>query len=70
LVTDEKEYLATMRLGYATDTGDLTGQPLSSPADTSYITQAAVNEALEHFRGFEDGSNRFRLCIQPRKSAA
>ncbi|MCI0659752.1 MAG: tRNA pseudouridine(55) synthase TruB, partial [Acidobacteria bacterium] len=51
LVTDEKEYLATMRVGFATDTGDLTGHPLSSPVDTSHITQAAVNEALGHFRG-------------------
>lgn len=51
LLTDEKEYLATMRMGFATDTGDLTGQPLSSPADTSHLTRAAVDEALEQFRG-------------------
>ena len=51
LVTDEKEYLATMRMGFATDTGDLTGRPLSSPADTSHLTRAAVDEALGQFRG-------------------
>jgi len=51
LVTDEKEYLATMRIGFATDTGDLTGHPLSSPADTSHITSADVKGALGHFRG-------------------
>src|SRR4030095_14398780 len=29
LTGNEKEYLATMRLGCATDTGDLTGKPIS-----------------------------------------
>jgi tRNA pseudouridine55 synthase len=48
---DDKEYLATMRLGFATETGDLTGKPLSSPADARHITGSAVNEAFAHFRG-------------------
>jgi len=51
LAADEKEYLASMRLGYSTDTGDLTGNPLSSPVDTRHITRAAVAEVLGHFRG-------------------
>ncbi len=48
---DDKEYLATMRLGFATETGDLTGKPLSPPADARHITVSAVNEAFAHFRG-------------------
>jgi tRNA pseudouridine55 synthase len=51
LAADEKEYLASMRLGFATETGDLTGNPLSLPVDTSHITRAEVNEVLRHFRG-------------------
>jgi tRNA pseudouridine55 synthase len=51
LAADEKEYLASMRLGFATDTGDLTGKPLSLPVDTRHITRADVNEVLGHFRG-------------------
>jgi tRNA pseudouridine55 synthase len=51
LVGDEKEYLATMRLGYATNTGDLTGDILSPVADARHITAGMVNEALSHFRG-------------------
>jgi tRNA pseudouridine55 synthase len=51
LVGDEKEYRATMRLGCATDTGDLTGKMLSPIADARHITAGVVNEALSHFRG-------------------
>jgi tRNA pseudouridine55 synthase len=51
LIGDEKEYRATMRLGYATDTGDLTGNPLSPISDARHITAGMVNEALSHFRG-------------------
>jgi tRNA pseudouridine55 synthase len=51
LIGDEKEYRATMRLGYATDTGDLTGSILSPSADARHITAGMVNEALSHFRG-------------------
>jgi tRNA pseudouridine55 synthase len=51
LICDEKEYQATMRLGYATDTGDLTGNMLSPIADVRHITAGMVNEALSHFRG-------------------
>ena len=51
LTGDDKEYLATMRLGFATDTGDLTGEPLLPVTDASHITSGQVQEALTHFRG-------------------
>lgn len=52
----EKEYQAILRLGYATDTGDLTGKPTSDTRDGS-ITQARswsdqeIERALESLRG-------------------
>ena len=48
---EDKEYLATMRLGSATDTGDLTGRVVTPIAETSHITFDLVNEALSHFHG-------------------
>lgn len=51
LTGDDKEYIATMRLGLATDTGDLTGAPLAPGADASHITAENVREAFDHFRG-------------------
>jgi tRNA pseudouridine55 synthase len=55
LTGDDKEYLATMRLGFATDTGDLTGRPVSPPVspvvDARHIATESVREALNHFRG-------------------
>jgi tRNA pseudouridine55 synthase len=48
---DEKEYLATMRLGFATDTGDLTGRPSTVQVDASGVNDADVEEAFRHFRG-------------------
>jgi tRNA pseudouridine55 synthase len=51
LTGDDKEYIATMRLGFATDTGDLTGAPIAPGADASQITVEKVREALGHFRG-------------------
>lgn len=51
LTGDDKEYVATMRLGFATDTGDLTGEPLLPVTDVSHITSEQVQEALTHFRG-------------------
>src|ERR671914_391717 len=40
----EKEYLATIRLGFATDTGDLTGarREGSPPADCAALTRERV----------------------------
>jgi tRNA pseudouridine55 synthase len=51
LVGDDKEYVATARFGYATDTGDLTGQPLTPVAPTSHVNVEGLREALAHFRG-------------------
>ncbi|MEO6724009.1 MAG: tRNA pseudouridine(55) synthase TruB [Blastocatellia bacterium] len=54
LTGDDKEYVATMRLGFATDTGDLTGKPLSSAistTDAGCISRERVQAALEQFRG-------------------
>ncbi|MFN0112482.1 MAG: tRNA pseudouridine(55) synthase TruB [Blastocatellia bacterium] len=51
LTGDDKEYVATMRLGFATDTGDLTGEALLPVTDASHITSEQVREVLEHFRG-------------------
>lgn len=51
LTGDDKEYVATMQLGFATDTGDFTGEALSPVTDASHITSEQVREALKHFRG-------------------
>ncbi len=51
LTGDDKEYIATMRLGLATDTGDLTGAPIAPGADASHITVEKAQEVFGHFRG-------------------
>ena len=51
LTGHDKEYLATMRLGETTDTGDLTGAPAGPPIDAGGITEAQIREALDQFRG-------------------
>jgi len=51
LTADDKEYVATMRLGFATDTGDFTGEPLAPAADAGHITPEQVREVLAQFRG-------------------
>src|SRR4029453_8900718 len=38
LIGEDKEYLATARFCFATDTGDLTGVPLAAPVDASRLT--------------------------------
>ena len=48
---DEKEYLATLRLGYGTDTGDLTGTALTPANDARHISPESLQAALVHFRG-------------------
>src|SRR5215831_9405751 len=47
----DKEYVATMRLGFATDTGDLTGKPKTPVTDAGNITSDKVNEAFSRFLG-------------------
>jgi tRNA pseudouridine55 synthase len=51
LTGDDKEYVARMRLGFATDSGDFTGEPLSPTVDAVHITSEQVQEALAPFRG-------------------
>jgi tRNA pseudouridine55 synthase len=48
-----KTYLAEARLGFATDTDDLTGTPLAEPVPVE-VSMAAVREALEAFRGRQE----------------
>src|SRR5262245_4458398 len=47
----DKEYVATMRLGFATDTGDLTGKPKTPVTDAGNITSDKVREAFSQFLG-------------------
>lgn len=53
----DKEYEAIIRLGYATDTGDRTGNPIPEPADSRNRTRLEdwteheIEEALQNFRG-------------------
>lgn len=49
LVSDEKEYIATMEFGYLTDTLDNTGNVLKT--SDKLITLSEVKEALNHFCG-------------------
>jgi tRNA pseudouridine55 synthase len=53
---DEKEYQATVRFGFATDTGDRTGQPIGDVigADTAseIVRKADWENVLARFRGF------------------
>jgi tRNA pseudouridine55 synthase len=51
LTGDDKEYIATMRLGFATDTGDLTGTPKTLATIVSDITSDKVQGAFSHFLG-------------------
>jgi tRNA pseudouridine55 synthase len=58
LNTAEKEYVATVRFGYATDTGDLTGtalSPVGSAADAcrrlNALTRDQLNVAMASLRG-------------------
>jgi tRNA pseudouridine55 synthase len=51
LTGEDKEYVATMRLGFATDTGDLTGTPKTPVTDASHITSNKVRETFSRFLG-------------------
>ena len=46
LVGLDKQYLATIRLGWATTTDDAEGEPLGPPTDTTGITVEAIREAI------------------------
>jgi tRNA pseudouridine55 synthase len=47
----DKEYLATIHFGFATDTGDLTGAPLSTPTSVAHLNDTLLENALPPFRG-------------------
>lgn len=51
LSSAEKEYTAVVRLGFATDTGDLTGAPLAPASCSPAVTQEQIEEALRPLRG-------------------
>ncbi len=46
-----KQYLATARLGVATETDDPTGAPLGAPAEVGHLDAAAVRGAIGGFVG-------------------
>ncbi|HEX6717919.1 MAG TPA: tRNA pseudouridine(55) synthase TruB [Pyrinomonadaceae bacterium] len=51
----DKEYEAIIRLGYSTDTGDRTGNPLPGPTPKrDDWTEKKIEEALEGLRGYID----------------
>ena len=51
LSADDKEYDAIIRLGYATETGDITGAPLSEPQATIGWTEDQIESAMAGLRG-------------------
>lgn len=51
LTSEDKEYLAVVRFGFATDTGDLTGKALSEPVSAAHLTVAQLDEAAACLRG-------------------
>jgi len=48
---DAKEYTATVRLGFETDTGDKTGKPITNDGDIASVSQTNVEEVLRSFLG-------------------
>ncbi|MEP7274575.1 MAG: tRNA pseudouridine(55) synthase TruB [Acidobacteriota bacterium] len=48
---EEKQYHAVMRLGFATDTGDLTGTAVEPHHDPLHISAADIDLAMNEFRG-------------------
>ena len=53
LVSDEKEYVATMEFGYLTDTLDITGNVLKR--NNKVINLVDIKNAFEHFTGEIEG---------------
>jgi tRNA pseudouridine55 synthase len=51
----DKEYEAIIRLGYSTDTGDRTGNPISGPAAKGALwSEEQIEQALDSLRGYID----------------
>jgi tRNA pseudouridine55 synthase len=51
LTGHEKEYEATLRLGWQTETGDWTGKPVTIPTASTTISQSAIEAVLPSLRG-------------------
>lgn len=51
LTGHEKEYVATLRLGWQTETGDWTGKPVTIPTTSKAISQSAIESVLPGLRG-------------------
>src|SRR5262245_28364912 len=51
LTAHDKEYVATIRLGVRTDTGDAQGQPTGEPFRGAYPCAESIELALDRFRG-------------------
>lgn len=51
LGNEEKEYEAVIRLGFATDTGDITGRPLEETRQPVSFAESEIEPALRHLRG-------------------
>ena len=51
LSASDKSYDAVVRLGFATDTGDAQGRPLGPVSDRPIPSRAAIEAALDPFRG-------------------
>lgn len=51
LTGHDKEYLATLRLGWRTETGDLTGRPIGEAVDPRRLTREEITAAMARFRG-------------------
>ena len=51
-MSDDKSYLATIRLGVRTDTADATGQPIGERYAGPMPSMGAIDAALDAFRGY------------------
>ena len=51
-MSDDKSYLATIRLGARTDTADATGQPIGERYAGPMPSMGAIDAALDAFRGY------------------
>lgn len=51
---DKKEYLATVRLGFETETGDRTGSPRAATERSEPVTTAEIKAVLSEFLGETD----------------
>src|SRR4030095_4630532 len=54
LNTDDKEYVAVIRLGYSTDTGDRTGEPICATGFASTPAENEIEVAMSSLRGYID----------------